>query len=930
MTEIAAPATDHRPAPRTPALGAPLACRELLDRHRERAALEGALASARRGVGGALVVSGEPGIGRTALLDYTMDNAQDMRVARVSGIEVEMGLGFAALHRLLLPWAAHLDRLPGPQRDALSAAFGQVTGATPHRFLVSLAALALLADVAADAPLLVTVDDAQWLDQATAEVLGFVARRLTAVPILFVIAVREPTNGCQPFDGLTELYLTRLREQDAHNLLARVVTGPLDPRTAARIVADTAGNPLAVVEFGRQLTGDQPTPVMPQPMPISGRLTGQFQRWIRTLPSGTQTMLLLAAAEPACSLAVLRRAADLLGLGPGAAQSAEAAGLLTYADSVTFRHPLVRSAVYHGALPRERRRVHRALASVTDLDRRAWHLAAATSEPDEQIAGELVQAAGRARATLDHAAEGMLLTRAAELTPDQTRRADRLIDGAAAELAAGAPARAEALLDQAAPFATSALARARTTQLRATIGLARGRFTDAPPALLHAARELHTTDLQLAQRTLLDAMYAALVAGPPANATAMLDVVHTARSWRPETPVTVEDLLLAGFTTRLTVGHRTAVPALRAAVTLLLTEPAGDRSPRLLALGCWAAGELLDGPALHALIGRCTATAGPTDHDSPDTATRDPAGIPGPAGLLRLAWLGDEADARPAIADSLLGSTDRGAGLAVTAAQHAIGILELGLGRYSAALTATLAVYRDDPPQLGTQVLPDLVEAAVRCGNRSAARSALQRFTERALAAGTPLGVALLDRCRALLTVGAEAESLYRQAIDGLEQTAETAQLARTHLLYGEWLRRQRRRRDARVQLRTARDLFDAAGFRAFAQRANGELLATGERASKRSGESDAQLTPQEMQVARLVAEGSSNREVAAQMFISQNTVEYHLQKVFRKAGVSSRTQLAVALLDPAHHPTTTALAQRPHPSGGTYGSERPAAGHVV
>ena len=291
MTETTVPTTDRLLSPYIPEPGTARTRRELVDRHGERAILDGALAGARRGVGGALTVRGEPGIGRTALLDYTMDNAPDMRVAGLSGIESEMGLGFAALHRLLLPWAAaHLDRLPGPQRDALSAVFGLVTGAAPNRFMVSLATLALLTDVSADEPLLVAVDDAQWLDQASAEVLGFVARRLTAVPILFLIAVREPTNRCQPFDGLPALHLAGLREHDAHNLLAQIVTGPLDPRAAARIVADTTGNPLALIEFGRNLTGDEPTLAMRQPMAISGRLTGEFQRWIRTLPAGTQTL----------------------------------------------------------------------------------------------------------------------------------------------------------------------------------------------------------------------------------------------------------------------------------------------------------------------------------------------------------------------------------------------------------------------------------------------------------------------------------------------------------------------------------------------------------------------------------------------------------------------------------------------------------------
>lgn len=959
MTEIATPATGHQPAPPTAAPEATPTRRPLLDRHGERAALEGVLAGARAGAGRAVVLRGEPGIGRTSLLEYAIDSARGLRVARLSGVESEMGLGFAALHRLLVPFMSHLDRLPGPRRDALRAVFGLVTAAIPDRFMVSLAALALLADVAADRPLLVAVDDAHWLDQATCEVLGFVARRLAAEPIAFMIAVREPTNRCQPFDGVPDLHLAGLRQPDAHRLLADVVTGPLEPRLADRIVAETAGNPLALVEFGRHLT-DSPTTCLPaqQPLPISGRLTHQFLRWTDTLPAGTQTLLLLAAAEPSASPSLLRRAAGRLGLGPGVALPAEAAGVLTHADQLTFRHPLVRSAVYHGAAPRERRRVHGALASVidpaTDPDRRAWHLAAAASAPDEQIAGELVRAAERARATTDHAAEGAFLARAAELTPDGSRRADRMLDGAAAELDAGALGHAETLLDQADPWLAGPLVRARSTGMRARISLAHGRFSDAPAVLLYAARELHHRDPELARRTLLDAMYAALMAGPPANTATLLDILHATRAWRPDTPpATATDLLLDGFATRLTAGYRAAVPALRAAVILLLPEePVPDGSPYLLALASWAAGDLLDGPAQRSLTRRWArhTGAGKACHDAPpDIVTLDPAGVPGPGGLLALGWRGRDAEARPAIADQLTSAADGGAGLGVATAQYAATVLDLGLGRYAAALTAALAVYRDDPPQLGTQVLPDLVEAAVRCGNHSAARSTLQRFTERALASGTPLAAGLLARCRALLAGSAEAENLYLHAIEHLRASTAPAQLARTHLLYGEWLRRQRRRRDARDQLREARDMFDAAGFQAFAQRANGELQATGERVSKRSGESGTELTPQEMQVARLVAEGSSNREVAAQLFISSNTVEYHLQKVFRKVGVSSRTQLARAVLDPAGPPVTAlpaasaTRAPRPPPAHvspparrrtavGTaaYGSHRAGAGHLA
>jgi DNA-binding CsgD family transcriptional regulator len=881
--------------------------RGLRGRREESAVLEWILAGARSGAGGSLVLRGEPGIGRTSLLEYAVGHAHGMRVARLAGIDSETGLGFAALHRLLFPIAPRLDGLPGRQLGALRAAFGLTTADIPDRFMVSLAALALLADLAAEQPLLVAVDDAQWLDRATIEVLGFVARRLTTEPIAFVIAVREPTIRCQSIDGLPTLYLNGLPEQDAHELLAAVATGPLDRRMAQRVVAETAGNPLALVELGRQITDGQCAAGMPapQPLPIGGRLKDQFLRSVQTLPSGTQTLLLLVAAEPSGSPALLRRAAARLGLGANVAGPAEAAGLLASADRVTFRHPLVRSAVYYGAPPRERRRVHAALAAVidpvSDPDSHGWHLAAAAGGPDEGAASGLVRSAARARAKADHAAEAMLLTRAAELTPDRKRRADRLLDCAAAVLAAGEPVYAETLLDQADPSLLGPPARARTAQLRATVSLVGGRFREAPSALLRAARELHPLEPQRARETLLDAMYAGLVAGVQAGSDVLPDIAHAALSWPAQSPPTAGDLMLRGFATRLTAGYRAAVPALRSAVDALIDgTPLRSAAPRLLAMGWWAAGELLDGDAQQVLVPSWKQIRGDagTDNQEPGIAVSDIAGAPGPSELLQLVWHGGEVDARSALAANIRSSVEAGAELGVSTARHAVAVLELGQGRYEAALASALTVYTDDPPYLGTHILPDLVEAAVRCGDHSAARSGLERLAERALASGTQLAAGLLARSRALLAGSAEAEVLYQEAIEHLRQSTDTVQLARAHLLYGEWLRRQRRRRDARQQLRTARDTFDAVRFEAFAQRSCGELLATGERASKRTGDITQQLTPQEMQVARLVAEGSSNRQVAAQMFISPNTVEYHLQKVFRKVGVSSRTQLARSLLD--------------------------------
>jgi DNA-binding CsgD family transcriptional regulator len=905
----------------------------LLDRDEERAALGRVLAGARAGAGGALVLRGAPGIGRTFLLEDAVGMAGGMRVAWLAGIESEMGLGFAGLHRLLSPIGPELDRLPRPQRTALHAAFGRLEADPPDCFLVGLAVLALLAEAAAGGPLLLVVDDAQWLDQVTVEVLAFVARRLAAAPIAFVLAVREPTNRCRALDGLPTRRLGGLSAGAAHELLAQATATPLDPRVARRIVAETGGNPLALVEFGRQVTDGRWATGRPlsEPLPISARLSSQFLRWVRTLPSRTQKlMLLIAATEPGGSPAVMRRAADRLGLGRDVAEPADLAGLLSGCDRAIYANPLVRSAVYHGVSPGERRRVHAAVAAVldpaTDADARAWHLAAAADGPDEAVAGELADSAARAAAGADHAAEAMLLARAAEMTPDRHLRAGRLLAAAGAELAADRPARAESLLDQGAPELLDAPARVRTAHLRATLSLAYDRFREAPAALLQAAHALRPAHPGQARRALLDAMYAGLVAGEQAENGTLHEIVQAVRQWPAESPPTTADLLLDAFATRLSAGHQAAAPALRAgldALVALVAGPARDESPYLLAVGCWAAGELLDGDAQRVLVGRWQQAAG---DGLPGLSVPDPVGVSGDGELLPPGWTGQETAARAAIAGRLRVSAETGAGLGVLAAQYATGVLELALGHYDAALTATLSVYRADPPSLGTYVLPDLVEAAARGGNLCAARAAAERLAGRVPAGATPQAVGLLARSRAMLAAGTEAEELYLEAIERLRQAAEPVQLARTHLLYGEWLRRQRRRRDARQQLGTARDLFDHAGLDAFAQRSRAELIATGERGGKRTGEAADELTPQEIQVARLVVDGASNRQVAAQLFITTNTVEYHLQKVFRKAGVSSRTQLARAWL--SQEPGTGRL--RPAATGAlaeTGGSVHPSTG---
>lgn len=597
------------------------------DDHRD--ALDRLLAGARDGLGGSVVLRGEP----PTLLEYVVGRAKGMHVARLAGIESEMPLDFAALHQLLVPFLSDLGRLPEPQRDALRAAFGLITAPTPDLFVIGLAVLGLLTGAAADEPLLVVVDDAQWLDHASAEVLAFVARRLGADPIALVIGVPEPTSGRQPFPDLPDL-----RQSD-------VMT--------------------------RENADDEP-------------------------------------------------------------------------------------------------------------------------------------------------------------------------------------------------------------------------------------------------RTPLDALYDGLLAGRLASACALPAIIRTARS-RTQSAPTVAGLLTDGFVARLTDQHRVAVPILRRAVAGLLA----DESPAhpLLALGTWAAGEIMDSKAQQAIADRWVHATGEQTTGGQTTGGQITGGqitggqpliassLPsqpdasGSSDLLTLAWSGREAETRSAAAQQVRHSIERGHGLGITFSDYALVILELGLSHYEAALTYALNVYRDDPPDLGTHVLPDLVEAATRSGCQDIARVALDRLSDRATASGTPLASGLLARSRALLADNATAESLYREAMDHLRRSGDAVHLARAHLVCGEWLRRRRRRRDAREHLRTARDMFDALGATAFARRTSTELQATNETL----GEAAGLLTPQEMRVARLVREGFANREVAAQLFISLNTVEYHLQKVYRKLGVSSRTQLARTMVDQGH-----------------------------
>ena len=913
---------------------------KLVGRSAEREALRGLLARVAEGFSGALVLRGAQGVGKTALLEDAVAaaTAAGLLTARLTGVEPETQLVYAGLHRLLLPFAGHLDRLPAPQRDALRSTFGKISGPPADRFLVALGALTLLAEAASAAPLLCVVDDVQWLDPESAVVLGFVARRLHAERVVLVFAVREPADELRVLAGLPELVVGRLDDRAATELLASLTPARLSPAVGSRIVVETGGNPLALVEVASELSSAQLAGVaaLPEPLRVGGSLEQVYRRRLGRLPPATRLLLAVVAAEPGGAQALLWRAATRLGIDPDAAAAAELGSLAEFGPPVVFRHPLVRSAAYYAIPPWQRRRIHQELATVSDAeraDRVAWHLGMAAAGPDEVVAARLEQAAGLARDRGGYAATVTFLSRAAELSAAEGPRARRLLAAAEAALIAGQPRRSSALLDEATPLLDGPLARARARQLHGTIRLALGHADEAAWILLEAARALAPEDLRDARAALLGAFEAALYGGWSASRAVLTEIAAAVRAVpAPGGPqVSVADLLLDGFAAQVAVGYPAAVPLLRRAVALL---DAGELSPqeslRWLGFGYYAATDLLDDEAQHALVRRWVRlardqgalTALPVALNSEGSfevkagrfdaaracfaerseisaATGNPGviGELASAAMYELAWRGREDDVRRIAAAVAPETAGLGHGIEkIVFAQFCLAVLELGLGNYQAALRSALVVYDDDAPLYGTVVLPDLVEAAARCGAATQAEVALGRLAERAVPAGTPVALGLLARSQALLAPDADAESLYHEAIGHLKASRGVPQLARAHLVYGEWLRRQRRHRDAREQLRTAHDMFESMGAEAFAGRARIELRAAGERARRRTAQAADELTPQEAQIARLVSDGSSNRDIAAQLFLSPSTVDYHLRKVFRKLGVTSRTQLARAL----------------------------------
>jgi DNA-binding CsgD family transcriptional regulator len=913
----------------------------LVGRKHETEILDRLLAGASTGESGVLVITGEPGVGKTALINYAVGSASGFRIARAVGLESEGELAFAALHQLCAPLLDRLDRLPQAQRDALGAVFGLSAGTAPEPFLTGLAVLSLLSSAAEEQPLLCLVDDAQWLDRASAQVLGFVARRLLADPIAMIFATRVPTPAV--LDGLPELVVGGLTDVYARQLLVSALKVPLEERVLDRIVGETHGNPLALLELPRGRTAAELAVGFggAAAVPVTRQIEQSVRRRADQLPAETRRLLLVAAADQVADHATVRRAAERLEVGAAAAAPAVAAGLVDVDPELVFRHPLVRSAIYGAAPLEERRAVHRALAEETDRevdpDRRAWHLAAAASWPDEAIAAELEQSAGRAQMRGGLSAAAAFLDRAAELTADPQQQALRLLLAAGAHVMAGENEQALDGLRASARHLEDPAARAQAKRIDGAIRFADGRGGDTPSLLFEAAMGFRDLDVRLARETLLECFESAYWAAQLTTGTTMVDVAEAARALpAPEGDETVANLLLTGYTERLTTGFPAAVPWWRRAAEAHPGELERERRLHWEGLVWNVTGEMLDYEAHKATAGRwvaaarkqgalatlpvalsglawCEVLGGRLDaaqdlnaQAEEITAATGAPEVPGAAGILLmglLAWRGRE-ETRAAVEAVSAEAIRRGQGLGVPIGQYALTLLELGQARYDDARTSALKVFAADPLYFGSIHLGDVVEATVRSRDTAGAEAALARLAERAEATKTPWALGLLARSRALMADSADAEPHYLQAIEQLARSALRPELGRAHLLYGEWLRRQRRRRDAREHLRAAYEMLDAMGIAAFAQRARVELMATGERARARVAETRDQITPQEHQVARLAADGDSNAEIAAQLFISPHTVAYHLRKVFAKLGIRSRSQLGAAL--PAESATTT------------------------
>jgi DNA-binding CsgD family transcriptional regulator len=911
---------------------------ELRGRSSERARLDRALEDARDGESAVLVVRGEAGVGKSALLRHVAGQAAGFRVVQICGIESEMQLAYAGLHQLCAGMIDELDALPEPQAVAVRIALGLAIGDPPDRFLVALATLGLFSALAEKQPLLCIVDDLQWLDDASSLVLQFVARRLLAEPVALVFAVRDPSAE-HDLTGLPELWLHGLEDADARALLETAVPGRIDERVRDRIVAEARGNPLALLELPRGMSASELAGgfAPPAPLGLAGSIEDGFRRRLDALPDDTRRLLRLAAADPVGDPLLLWRAAERLGIQPEAATVAVDAELLEISPQIRFRHPLVRSAAYRSAPPAERSALHAALAEATDADgqpdRRAWHRAQAAGGPDEHVAQELERSAARAQARGGLAASAAFLESAATLTPEPAGRVRRLLAAARAKRDAGALRSALRLLTAAEGGSLSALQAAEVEHLQGQIAFDQRRLGDAARLLLSAAKRLEPLDAELARATHLEALGAAIWAGDLERPGALLEAAEAARAAPPaHDPPDAVDVVLEAFAVRLTGGYVAAAPALQHALATVqaLDVPALDLGRWLWLTGARAAGliamELWDADAWHALASRQVQVARETSAlgqlqfalnffarsqlasgnlnevavlVEEERVIAQAMGNPavGYEEMLLAALRGQESRASELIDRMVQAASAHGLGRMVHVATYAKAMLYNGIGRYDAARDAAQAAFAHrEHVGFGPFVVGELAEAASRTGHRALVEAALEWVSERARVTPTDWALGIEARVRALLSEAEAAESAYLQSIERLGRTRLRVEAARSQLLYGEWLRRERRRADARERLRTAHGVFDAMGADGFAERARHELLATGETVRKRTDDTRDELTPQEEHIARLALAGRTNPEIGAELFLSPRTVEWHLKKVFMKLGISSRKGLSGAL----------------------------------
>jgi DNA-binding CsgD family transcriptional regulator len=899
-------------------------------RRRERTALDEMLEQARIGSSAVLVVRGDPGMGKTRLLEYVAEHASGFRVLRAGGVESEMELAYSGLHQLCGPVLGLVGRLPGPMREGLLVAFGMADGEAPDRFLIGLGVLSLLAEAADEQPLVCLIDDAQWLDHSSQQTMAFVARRLMAERVAMVFAVRGPARE---LDGLHDLAVSPLHGRDARALLSAAIPVPLDPDVKDRMVAESGGNPLALLQAAEsarpgQLAGGF---ALSARRPITSRIEETFLRQYERLPDPTRRLLLTAAAEPTGDLALLWRAAGFEGIPAGVAAPAEDAGLVEFSSRVRFGHPLVRSAIYRAAAPDARRAAHQALADATDPivdpDRRAWHRAHACENPDEGIAQELESSAGRAQARGGLAAAASFLEKAAELTPDRTRRGERALAAAEAHLQAGSFDEAAAMIALAEPATLDELGRARVDLLRAQLAFVPPGGNDAAFLLLQAARRLEHVDIDLAWSTYREAMNAAMFAGrlevPGATMRDVAEAVRTAP--RPTRPLRAYELLLDGLAVKFTDGYLAAVPLLQSALDGLDDLPSVEEELRCVWMASVAAILLWDDARWDCLSTRhvqvtresgalielplaltqrafmllrvgdlATASALVDEAETVVGATGSPL-APAYGALAVAAYRGDDTQGSALVTVTTEEAAMRGEGLGIAVVAWASSLLHNGHGNYERALAAA-EQGAAHPSDLGPAMwsLVELVEASVRTRSMERANDAVGRLAETTRLAGTDWALGVQARSSALVHDGEAAEALYLEAIDRLGRTRMSVDLARAELVYGEWLRRRGSRADAREHLRAAHDMLSEMGVDGFAERARRELAAIGETVRARKQDRFAELTAQELLIARLASEGHTNQQISSKLYISARTVEWHLGNVFGKLGVTSRKDLRV------------------------------------